>query len=294
MARITIIGAGRMGSALARAFAKAEHEVTVWNRTPSKSAALAGARISNASSLAQAVKDRDLVISVLINYAASAALFSEPAVVAELRNTTLLELASGTPKQAERAAAWAKDNAIAYLVGAMMVTPDRLGEPGCTFLYSGPHQLYEKHRATLAAVADNGTYVGAPIGHASALDNAILVVFWGAIHGALQGAAICRAEGFPLAGFTGALVAAWPVVQPSVVDVVTRIDAARYEADSSVAATIATCHGSMLHILEVCRDRGLDLKLPEAFKSVFSRAMDAGLGSHDTAAAFEMVAAPRH
>jgi 3-hydroxyisobutyrate dehydrogenase-like beta-hydroxyacid dehydrogenase len=239
------------------------------------------------------VRDRDLVISVLINYQTSTALLSDPAVVAELRRTTLLELASGTPKHAERAAAWAKDNAIPYLVGAMMVTPDLVGTPGCTFLYSGPGDLYEKHRATLTAVADSGIYVGATIGHASALDNAILVVFWGAIHGALQAAAICRAEGFPLAGFTRALVGAWPVFQPSLVDVVTRIDEARYAADASVAATVATCHASMLHILELCRDRGLDLELPRALQSVFTRALDAGLGSHDTAAAFEIVAAPK-
>jgi 3-hydroxyisobutyrate dehydrogenase-like beta-hydroxyacid dehydrogenase len=282
-----------MGSALARAFAKADHEVNVWNRNPSKSAALAGGRITAATSLTQALRDRELVISVLSNYEASAALFSDPAALAELRLTTLLELASGTPKQAERAAAWAKDHAVAYLVGAMMVTPDQVGKPGCTFLYSGPEPLYEKHRVTLTAVADSGMYVGAPIGHASALDNAILVVFWGAIHGALQGAAICRAEGFALAEFARGLAGAWPVVLPSVLDVVTRIDEGRYEADASAAATVATCYASMRHILELCRDNGLDLELPIALESVFSRAMDAGLASHDAAAAFEMMAAPR-
>lgn len=279
-----------MGSTLARVFAKAGHDVTVWNRTASKSEALATEGISTASSLVEALRGRDLVISVVINYEVSRALFSDPAVVAELQRTTLLELASGTPKQAERAAGWAKENAIPYLVGAMMVTPDLVGQPSSTFLYSGPEQLYERHRATLAAVAQSGIYVGAPAGHASALDNAILVVFWGAIHGALQGAAICRAERFPLADFARGLVGAWPVFQPSLVDVLTRVDEARFEADANAAATVATCHASMLHILELCRDRALDLSLPEALKSVFSRAMDAGLGEHDAAAAFEIVA----
>lgn len=289
MANLTIIGAGRMGSALARAFAKGGHEVTVWNRTAAKSAALDGNGVRAANTLLEAVRGRDLVISVLIDYEASRAVFSEPEVLGALRETTLLELASGTPKQAERGAGWAREHRIPYLVGAIMVTPDLVGQAGATFLYSGPETLFEQHRDTLATVADSGIYVGAQIGHASTLDNAILVVFWGAIHGALQGAAICRAEGFPIAEFKNGLVSAWPVFQPSLVDVLTRIDAGRFEADAGAAATVATCHASMHHILELSRDRDLDLSLPNALKQVFARAMAAGFAEHDAAAAFEVV-----
>ncbi len=279
-----------MGATLARVFAQAGHEVTVWNRTTSKSEALVGPGISPATTLVQAVKGPDLVVSALANYQVSAALFSDPAVVSELRGTTLLELASGTPKQAEHAARWAKENSVDYFVGTMMVTPDLIGQSGSTFLYAGPERLYQQHRATLAAVANSGMYVGAPVGHASALDNAILAVFFGAIHGVLQGAAICRTEDLPLPKFMTGLVSSWPVFQPSLVDVLTRINEARFEADPSAAATVATCHASLLHILELCRDRALDLSLPEALASVFSRAVDAGLGERDAAAVFEIVA----
>lgn len=36
MAEVTVIGLGAMGSALARAFIKAGHTVTVWNRTAAR------------------------------------------------------------------------------------------------------------------------------------------------------------------------------------------------------------------------------------------------------------------
>lgn len=289
MARIAIIGTGRMGSALARAFVQAGHEVTVWNRTASKSRALKKEGIAVAESIVDAVLERELVVSILTDYQATRAVFSEPSVLSALQRTTFLELASGTPNHAREGAAWAAKHNIPYLVGAIMVTPDLVGRPEATFLYAGPRALFEKYRSVLAAVAGSGMYVGDSVGHASALDNAILVVFWGAIHGALQGAAICRAEGFPVTEFRRALVGAWPVFQPSLVDVLTRIDEGRFAADEAAAATIAICHASMRHILELSRDLGLETSLPRASEDVFARAIAAGLGEQDTAAALEVI-----
>jgi 3-hydroxyisobutyrate dehydrogenase-like beta-hydroxyacid dehydrogenase len=64
MARISVLGAGRMGAALVTAFAKAGHTVTVWNRTSSNAKPLeaTGARI--ALSLLE-VMGADLVVDIV-------------------------------------------------------------------------------------------------------------------------------------------------------------------------------------------------------------------------------------
>jgi 3-hydroxyisobutyrate dehydrogenase-like beta-hydroxyacid dehydrogenase len=75
-----------------------------------------------------------------------------------------------------------------------LATPNFIGEPECTILYSRPGDLFEKYKPVLLALGENAVHVGIDVGHASALDTALLVVMWGAMFGMLQGVAICEAE----------------------------------------------------------------------------------------------------
>lgn len=293
MAAICVLGAGRMGAAIITAFAKAGHDVTVWNRTASKAAALAAVGARAATDVAQAVAGADLVVSVVSDYEASAALLASDGLARAARGKTFLELASGTPKQARRAAAWAEGHGVGYLDGAIMATPDFIGQPGCTIVYSGPASLFDDWRATLAAaLADGGLHVGAEIGQANALDNAILAVLWGSVHGLFQGAAIGEAEGLSLETFGGALKGAWPVVEPMLFSTLGRIAKRHYDADATTLSTVAPCYATSRHVYEVSREHGLDLGLPEAVRRVFQRAVDAGHLDSDVAAAYEGVRRP--
>jgi 3-hydroxyisobutyrate dehydrogenase-like beta-hydroxyacid dehydrogenase len=285
MARISVLGAGRMGAALVTAFAKAGHAVTVWNRTASRTAPLeaAGARV--ARSLLDAL-DADLIVDIVSDYDASAALVRTPDASRALRDKTFLELASGTPAQAQRAAAWATEHGIRYLDGAIMATPDFIGQPGCTIMYSGPGDVFEAHRATLEALADNSLYVGSEIGHANVLDNAILSVLWGSVHGLLQGAAICEAERFSLGAFGHALEGAWPVVAPLLLSSLDRIAKRRWAADATTQSTIAPGYASVRHVLAISQEHGIDPALPEALHRIFQRAVDRGHRDDDIAAVY--------
>ena len=275
-----------MGAALVTAFAKAGHTVTVWHRTASRARLLeaAGARV--AFSLLDAM-NADLIVDIVSDYDASAGLVQNAEVRRALRDKTFLELATGTPKQAQRAAAWAKEHGIRYLDGAIMSTPDFIGQPGCTILYSGPADVFNAHKGTLGAIADNGLYVGGEIGHANVLDNAILVVLWGSVHGMLQGAAICEAERFPLEVFGNALKGSWPVVEPLLLSSIERIGKRRWAADATTQSTVAPGYASVRHVLEISKEHGIDTALPEALDRVFQRAVEAGHRDDDIAAAYE-------
>lgn len=68
--RVTVLGTGIMGTGMARSLLREGHEVTVWNRTADRAAALAddGARV--ATDAAQAVADAEAVVTILYDTAA--------------------------------------------------------------------------------------------------------------------------------------------------------------------------------------------------------------------------------
>jgi 3-hydroxyisobutyrate dehydrogenase-like beta-hydroxyacid dehydrogenase len=285
MATISVLGAGRMGAALVRAFARAGHSVTVWNRTPGKAKALEadGARV--APTLLDAL-DAALIVDIVSDYETSSGLLRGANVARALRGKTLLELATGTPAEAQRAAAWADEHGIRYLDGAILATPDAIGTPGCTILYAGPRELFDAHSTALTAIADAGMYLGPAIGHANVLDNAILAMLWGTVQGALLGAAICEAEAFPVTAFRQALEGSWPVVLPLLLGALERVGERRWAADASTQAALGPCVASARHILEISEQHGIDAALPKAFHDVFQRAVDAGHAESDAAAAY--------
>lgn len=63
--RISFLGIGLMGAPMVRRLLQAGYAVTVWNRTASKAAELAAAGARPEAELEQAVRDADLVISML-------------------------------------------------------------------------------------------------------------------------------------------------------------------------------------------------------------------------------------
>jgi 3-hydroxyisobutyrate dehydrogenase-like beta-hydroxyacid dehydrogenase len=174
MATISVLGAGRMGAALVTAWIEGGHDVTVWNRTAAKVAPLRARGARSAASLDEAAR-ADVVVGVVSDYEVSEALRTSPGFAGALRGKTYVELTSGTPQQARRSAAWAKENGIDYLDGAIMATPDVIGRPGCTILYAGPTaRSFDAHAPKLRALGDGTVHVGVDIGHANALANAIL------------------------------------------------------------------------------------------------------------------------
>jgi len=80
MQKITLIGLGAMGQALAQAQLEAGYEVTVWNRSAAKADTLVenGARL--ADTLADAIAASEAVLICLSDYASSYAILDQPGV----------------------------------------------------------------------------------------------------------------------------------------------------------------------------------------------------------------------
>jgi 3-hydroxyisobutyrate dehydrogenase len=74
--KIGVCGIGRMGSAIALRLIEVGHEVTVWNRDPAKTAALVDAGARHAPSPADLAKGCETIITILLNDAASDAVYN--------------------------------------------------------------------------------------------------------------------------------------------------------------------------------------------------------------------------
>ena len=284
--RIAIIGTGRMGSALAGAFLEQGYRAIVWNRTTSKTEPLAarGARV--APTVESAIADSELVVVNVSDYSTSDTLLRPEGVAKRLRGKLLVQLTSGSPREARETAAWADEHEIHYLDGAIMATPSFVGTPECTILYAGSSEQFERYQPVLVALGGNARFLGHDAGHASALDTALLTSLWGTLFGALQGVSVARAEGIPLEAYMASLKGFTPIVDELAIDMVERIGTGRFDGDQ---ATIETCRESIRILTEICTERGIDHGVPDAFDRLFRAAVEAGLGQDDFSALYKIM-----
>ena len=107
MARVAVIGLGAMGSRIARRFLDAGHELTVWNRDPAKAEPLVAAGASAAQTPAEAARRAEVVVTMVEDPEALAAVTEGPDGVAAglVRGSVLVQMSTVGPRSLERLAA---------------------------------------------------------------------------------------------------------------------------------------------------------------------------------------------
>src|SRR5580700_3620506 len=124
---VTVIGAGRMGSALARALFHKGFATIVWNRTGARTEVLSRLGLSVARSIEGSVREADIVVVSVSDYSSTRQLLRQPDIEAALRGKIVVQLSSGTPKEAREMDTWASQCGIAYLDGAILGSPEWVG-----------------------------------------------------------------------------------------------------------------------------------------------------------------------
>lgn len=113
---------------------------------------------------------------------------------------------------------------------------------------------------------------------ASALDSTLIPFFWGTMFGVLQGAAICKAAGLPLEIYRRSLEGMTSPMGGMAIDLLSRVGRENFSGDQ---ATLKTHAVFLDHLLETCRDHGIDRSLLNAFHRLFTKAIEAGNGGDD-------------
>ncbi|MGH8860454.1 MAG: NAD(P)-dependent oxidoreductase [Jatrophihabitantaceae bacterium] len=272
--RIAVLGTGIMGAGMARSLRRAEHEVTVWNRTAARAEPLAADGIALALSVTAAVTGADAVITMLYDTYSTLAVADE--VVAALGDDAVW-IQSGTvgPEGARRIAALGGSQVDAPVLG----TKKPAEEGKLVVLASGPARLIEIAKPVFDSIGRRTVVVGESIGQASALKLACNAWIALITAGTAQSLAFASALGVDPALFLAAIAGA-PVDSAYA----QLKGAAMLSEDWTTSFAVDGVTKDVGLMIDAASSAGFPTGLLEAVRSLFRKASASGHGDDDMAA----------
>ncbi len=285
MSEVSMIGLGAMGTALARALLSAEHSVTVWNRSPEKLAPLEALGASAAASVADAIQSSPVILVCIDNYAATNKLLGADDVVSHISGRTVIQLSTGTPKEARDSEDWLRRCGGDYLDGAIMEYPKSIGAADAMILIAGSEAVFERHRSMLECLGGDLRYLGENIAAPAALDLASLSYSLGKYVGFAHAARLCESERVGADQF--ALM--FPVGDRAR-ELAEIVHAGAYELSSLYdGASIRVWEGVAQRLQAQALDAEINSEIPDFISGIFKRAVAAGHGEEDLAALIKVL-----
>ncbi|HYH33293.1 MAG TPA: NAD(P)-binding domain-containing protein [Pseudonocardia sp.] len=285
--RVTVLGLGAMGSAIARTFVDHGFRTTVWNRTPSRSAPLVDAGATAAPTAAEAVAASPLVVVCLLDSTAvDEVLGSVGSVVA---GTVLVNLTSGSPGQARANERWAREHGAEYLDGKIMGDPPYVGTPNIIFPFSGSRAAFDAHEPTLQ-VLGSIAYHGTDPGLAAVTFMAEVAVAYELLIGFLHALRLVEAEGVDVAEFAERIAGSLAAYAPLVTSVGKAVKGREYPPDLGPLDVQAALMDDMISHRE---SRGVEAVRMREVKELMDRRIAAGHGAQGFSGLFEVLARPR-
>ncbi|MEJ3659135.1 NAD(P)-binding domain-containing protein [Actinomycetes bacterium KLBMP 9759] len=283
--RVSLLGLGAMGRALAAAVVAAGYDTTVWNRSKGKADGLVQQGASEASSVGDAVRAADVVVVCLFDHASVHEVLDP--VAADLAGRVVVNLTTTSPDQSRELAAWAAAAGIAYLDGGIMAVPHMIGQPGSTIFYSGDTEVFERHRALLELWGAS-TFYGEDAGLASLYDLALLAGMYVMWAGFIHGAAMVAPSGMSARDFAK-MAAPWQSAMTfafaGLAEVIDSGDYALKGDDQSLEFS------DLSDMVEASKAVGIDPIAVEMVQELMQRQIDAGFGKDSVARIYESVRA---
>jgi len=276
---VALLGTGTMGAGMARNIAAAGIPLKVWNRTREKAEPLAEAGAEVAESPAGAVRDADIVITMLFD-ADSVEAALDQARDGLKQGAVLLQQSTVGVEGADRLAARAEELGLVYVDAPVLGTKKPAEDGALVILASGPDEARDVVAPVFEAIGSRTVWVG-PAGQGTRLklvaNSWVLTV----VEGIAESLALARALGVEPRRFLevvkgGAMDAPYVQLKGS----------AMLDGDFAPAFGLDGAAKDAGLIVEAARAAGADLAVIEAVQQHFARALDAGYGDRDMAATF--------
>jgi 3-hydroxyisobutyrate dehydrogenase len=276
---VALLGTGTMGAGMARNIAAAGIPLKVWNRTREKAEPLAEAGAEVAESPAEAVRDADIVITMLFD-ADSVEAALDQARDGLKQGAVLLQQSTVGVEGADRLAARAEELGLVYVDAPVLGTKKPAEDGALVILASGPDEARDVVAPVFEAIGSRTVWVGAA-GQGTRLklvaNSWVLTV----VEGIAESLALARALGVEPRRFLevvkgGAMDAPYVQLKGS----------AMLDGDFTPAFGLDGAAKDAGLIVEAARAAGADLAVIEAVQQHFARALDAGYGDRDMAATF--------
>jgi 3-hydroxyisobutyrate dehydrogenase-like beta-hydroxyacid dehydrogenase len=271
-----------MGSALARAFVENGWPTTVWNRSPEKAATLVEKGAVLAPAVAAAVAASPVVIMCVSNYTVVQQILSDSG--AKFGGKLLVQLSTGTPREARASEAWAQQHQADYLEGKITGGPESIGTPDAHILLSGAEAVFHKAEPLLRVLSSQLDYKGAGIGLASAWDMVLIMRYYGMFLSLFHSIQICQAEGIPLEQYSTLLGEQGKGYEKWLCD---NIESGSY---GETSAPLELWAAGMERIVQQAQDTHTNADFPKFASTLFQKAMTAGYGRQEVSALFKVLA----
>lgn len=281
---VTVIGLGPMGRALAAAFLAAGHPTTVWNRTEGKADELLGMGAIWADGPLAALDASGVAIICVIDADAIDAVLDGALAEAEGRRlpaTTLVNLTSEGPGRTRALAGRAEKLGLDYLDGSIMTPAAAIGTEATRILYSGPADLFDHHRTTLAALGGTAVHLGADPGRAASFDIALLNLFWSSITGLMHSFAFAARQGVPASALAPHAEQMAQLVADLIPGLAADTDAGRFSGEGS--SSLTSVAASLEHIVHALQEAEVPSAVTSAAKEVIDTVVSAGHGADSPA-----------
>lgn len=278
---ITVIGLGLMGAALARAIQRAGHALTVWNRSPEKMRPFVEDGVAGATDVASAIESSPVVLICIDDYAATNAMLCADEIAPLLAGRTVVQLSTGTPKEARETCEWMAARDAAYLDGAILAGPQHIGTDEAQILLSGENPAYERAGPLLACLGGAVRYLGPNVGAASALDLAWLTTCYGRFMTLIHAANLCRSEGVGLDEF----ISLFPD-EPKIQHYAKVIHEGTFH---ECTATLQVWGGALERIRQQGMDAEISTEIPDYFAGFFKKAVAKGYGNENVMSLFKVL-----
>jgi 3-hydroxyisobutyrate dehydrogenase-like beta-hydroxyacid dehydrogenase len=281
--RVTVLGLGNMGSAIAKTLLDRGYRTTVWNRTASRSAPLADAGATAAATAAEAVAASPLVVVCLLDSTAVDEVLAAIDVAAA--GKVLVNLTSGSPAQARANERWARDRGAEYLDGKIMGDPRYVGTPNVMFPFSGSPTAFEAHEPVLRQLG-TVAYHGEDAGAAAVEFMAQVAVGYEFLIGFLHTLRLVQAEGVDVAGFAERVAGSLAGYPPLLTSFGKAVTSGEYGPDLGSLDVQAALMDDMISHREAV---GVDAVRMREVKELMDRRIADGHGDQGFSSLFELL-----
>ncbi|WP_190217980.1 NAD(P)-dependent oxidoreductase [Streptomyces griseosporeus] len=156
---VSVLGTGIMGAAMARNLARAGHSVRVWNRTRAKAEPLTADGATVAATPAEAVRDADVVLTMLYDGDAALAVMRD-AAPALRSGTAWVQSTTAGLESVPALAAFAREHGLVFFDAPVLGTRQPAEAGQLTVLAAGPADERPKVVPVLDAIGARTVWTG--------------------------------------------------------------------------------------------------------------------------------------
>ena len=277
---VAVLGTGTLGLPVARNLVRESFDVRAWNRTRSKAQPLADVGVAVAGSVAEAVQDVDVLITLLADGPAVEEVMGKAAPAAPSGALWIQSSTVGVPAT-ERLSELAAEHNMVFVDAPVLGTKEPAEKGELIVFASGPEAARARCRPIFDAVGKATRWVG-EAGSGQRFKLVVNTWLLAAVEGAAETISLAQSLDLDPADILDAVSGGpldMPYLQSKGALMIER------EFDPSFKAALAEKDARL--VLEAAERSDLELPLVEAVREAFVRAVELGHGDEDMAAVVE-------